>query len=139
MSTESTQAPAPRKATDKWAPLDARFWLAVPDFFLDHYAELDLTPGQAMFVLHLLRHKRHGQDLSRNMHCLAAEMGLSYSQIRNYVRHLEAKGYLSRTLRRGKPSVFDLLPLCRTLEALRKEIEARQKERVRRFGGHAGG
>lgn len=120
--------------------LDGRcYWLAVPEFFLDHYAEFGLSPGEAMFVIHLLRHKQGGNDICPKMQSLADRMGMSYSQIRKYSVALQKHGYLHRRLRKGKTCVFDLRLLCEKLEARRREIEAAELARVRHRGGHGHG
>ena len=111
----------------------------MPEFFLDQYADLGLTPQEAMFVLHLLRHKHKDGPINPKIQTLADRMGISYNQVRKYIAHLKRLGYLVVIQAKGKPCVFDLRPLCEVLEKRRKDRFAAEQARVRRRGGYGRG
>jgi hypothetical protein len=55
-------------------------------------------------------------------------MGLGSTSIRNHIRSLEKKGYLTRIYRTGFSNSFDLTPLFRALE---ETLERSEKNVVR--------
>ena len=110
--------------------LFARGFLVVPTLYLHHYATLKpypLTPGEALFVLHLMEFKWDAKHPFPGYKTLAARMGLSDKMVRRYAQSLEAKKYLRREMRVGQTNRFDLTPL---FDALSKAVE--QGQRVER-------
>lgn len=111
----------------KHQSLFARGFLVVPTLFLHHYAHLKphpLTPGEALFVLHLMEFKWDAKHPFPGYKTLAARMGLSDKMVRRYAQGLEAKKYLRRVMRVGQTNRFDLTPL---FDALSKAVEQVQR------------
>lgn len=108
-----------------------RGYLVVPSLFLHHYAHLkphSLTPGEAMFVLHLMEFKWDAKAPFPGYKTLAVRMGLSDKMVRRYAQSLEAKKYLKREMRVGRTNRFDLTPL---FDALSKAVGQKQKSQQR--------
>ena len=94
-------------------------FVPVVNYFLDHYHELkpyELTHGEAMFVIHLMRYKWTEESPHPAFKTLARLMGVSDKQTRRYAQSLETKRLLRRESRTGLPNRFDLKPLFRALE-----------------------
>jgi len=106
-----------------------RGFLVVPTLFLHHYAHLKphpLTPGEALFVLHLMEFKWDAKAPFPGYKTLAARMGISDKMTRRYAQGLEAKKYLQREMRVGQTNRFDLTPL---FDALSKAVDQEKKRR----------
>jgi hypothetical protein len=106
-----------------------RGFLVVPTLFLHHYAHLTpypLTPGEALFVLHLMEFKWDAKAPFPGYKTLAARMGISDKMTRRYAQGLEAKKYLQREMRVGQTNRFDLTPL---FDALSKAVDQEKKRR----------
>lgn len=104
-----------------------RGFLVVPTLFLHHYAHLTphpLSPGEALFVLHLMEFKWDANAPFPGYKTLAARMGISDKMARRHAQSLEAKKYLRREMRVGQTNRFDLTPL---FDALSKAVEQKQK------------
>lgn len=108
-----------------------RGFLVVPTLFLQHYAHLQphpLTPGEALFVLHLMEFKWDANAPFPGYKTLAGRMGVSDKMARRYAQSLESKKYLRREMRVGQTNKFDLTPL---FDALSKAVEQKKKRRVK--------
>jgi DNA-binding MarR family transcriptional regulator len=126
-----------RKVSDRWTPdLAAGGWLAVPNFFLNHYRDLKdpLSTHEFVLVLHVMRHKWSKDAPFPSAKRLARLMGISSTAVRNHLRSLEKKGYLRKVARSGRSNALDLTPLFSALEALMPLVnppkEAREEEEV---------
>lgn len=111
----------------KHQSLFARGFLVVPTLFLHHYAHLKphpLSPGEALFVLHLMEFKWDAKAPFPGYKTLATRMGLSDKMVRRYAQSLETKKYLRRVVRVGQTNRFDLTPL---FDALSKAVNQEQK------------
>ena len=99
----------------------------MPTLFLHHYAHLKphpLSPGEALFVLHLMEFKWDAKAPFPGYKTLAGRMGLSDKMVRRYAQSLETKKYLNRVVRVGRTNRFDLTPL---FDALSKAVDQEQK------------
>ena len=119
MPKENETAPE-QSVADRWTQsLAADGFVPVVNYFLDHYHELkpyDLTHGEAMFVIHLMRYKWTKDSPYPAFKTLAKLMGVSDKQARRYAQNLEKKRLLRRESRTGLPNKFDLKPLFKALE-----------------------
>jgi DNA-binding MarR family transcriptional regulator len=107
----------------KHSELFARGFVAVPTLFLHHYAHLKphaLSPGEALFVIHLMEFKWDEKAPFPGYATIAARMGISDKMARRHAQSLETKKYLRRVKRSGHTNRFDLTPL---FDALLKAIE----------------
>ena len=100
----------------RWKHLDLfeRGYVPVPLHFLEQYAQLKpfcLTPGEAMFVLHLMQFKWDEQAPFPGYKRIAAQMGISHKMARTHAKSLETKGLLIREMRVSQTNRFDLTPL----------------------------
>jgi hypothetical protein len=95
----------------------AKGHLAVPSFFLQHYAQLDppLNSGEAMFVLQLMNFKWGLEAPFPAYRTIAQRMGISVKMARNHAKNLEEMNYLCRQEHTGFTTHFDLTPLLRVL------------------------
>lgn len=107
-------------------------WAPICHAFLDFYTKLPkpLSATEAMVVIMLIRHKWDDRLPFPSLKRLGRMMGLGDTSIRNYIRSLEAKGYLSRVYRSGRANAFDLGPLFEALEAAMDRAE-REKRKPR--------
>ena len=114
-----------KSIADRWTKSLAKDgFVPVVNYFLDHYHELkpyDLTHGEAMFVIHLMRYKWDKESPYPAFKTLAELMGVSDKQTRRYAQRLETKNLLRREFQKGSPNKFDLKPLFRALEKHREE------------------
>lgn len=112
-----------------------RGFLVVPTLFLQHYAHLQphpLSPGEALFVLHLMEFKWDADAPFPGYKTLAARMGVSDKMARRHAQSLEAKKYLRREMRVGQTNKFDLTPLFDALSKAVEQKRARRAKAVRR-------
>lgn len=112
---------AQRIVSSRWTPaLVSGGWTPVSDYFLDSYTKLTppLTNGEAMLVIHLMRHKWDEAPPFPGFKTLARRMGITATSVRNHARSLEQKGYLRRLKRVGTTNHFELSPLFQALEKL---------------------
>jgi hypothetical protein len=94
--------------------------------FLDRYASLTpwgLTPGEAMFVIHVIRYKWNGDAPFPGYRSIALQMGVSIKSARRYAQSLERKKLLRRTFRLGDTNQFDFSPLMQALECAMQQRE----------------
>jgi hypothetical protein len=96
----------------------------IPNFMIRHYIEAGVTRAEFLVILHLAAHHcetAEGQA-GPSLATVAAEMGYRDSEsVRYHIRNLEAKDMLTRTLRAGETSVYDLSGFSR--KALAASIE----------------
>jgi DNA-binding MarR family transcriptional regulator len=97
-------------------------FVVLPTLFLRNYAHLKpypLSPGEALFVLHLMEFKWDAKEPYPAYKTLAKRMGVSDKMTRRHAQSLEIKGYLKRQIRTSKTNRFDLNPL---FDALLKAV-----------------
>src|SRR5690349_4527785 len=115
---------ASRKVSVRWTPMLADAgWTPVVDFFLDNYHRLTpaLKYSEAMFTIHVMRHKWDRKAPHPGFKLVAKRMGISPEATRLIARSLEKKGYLVRRMRVGQTNRFAFEKL---FEALEKLMEA---------------
>lgn len=110
------------KLAKRWGGHDVLFskpegWVGVPDAFLRLYSKLQLTVGEAMFIVQLMTFKWTANAPFPSYKRLAKRMGLTDKMLRRYAAQVEAKGYLRRQARIGSTNSFDLQPLFDALAA----------------------
>jgi DnaD-like protein len=114
-------------------------FVAVPVSFLRLYSRLkpfSLTPGEAMFVLHLMQFKWDEKAPFPGYKTLAGQMGISHKMARTHARSLEIKKLLRREMRVGQTNRFDLGPLFDAL-AKATQQEAKRAKRLKAKPGWA--
>ncbi len=115
-----------RSPEARWTPALAKNgWTPVVDDFLDNYAELGITPGEAMLIVHLMRHKWDKNAPYPGFETLGRQMGITPTSVRNHVRSLEKKKLLVREMRVSQTNKFHLTPL---FERLEKHVAAKPKK-----------
>lgn len=128
--TDGTSKPK-RSFVQRWKheALFKRGFVVVPTLFLQHYADLkpEITPGEAMFILHLMEFKWDADHPYPGYKTLARRMGRSEKAVQGHAQNLEIKGYLRRQLRRAETNKFDLTRLFDALLAKAKELEKAAK------------
>lgn len=122
-----------RSLAARWKHLElfAKGWVPVPVHFLELYAQLkpfSLTPGEAMFVLHLMQFKWDDAAPFPGYKRIAAQMGISHKMARTHAKSLETKKLLRREMRISQTNRFDLTPLFDAL----KEVLTGAKEKPKR-------
>jgi len=127
MPTPKTETAKParpasdRKPADRWTQnLVKRGWTPISDFFLDNYHRLTppLKHSEAMFVVHLMRHKWDKAAPYPGFKAIARKMGISPEAARLHARSLDTKGYLFREMQIGQTNKFHLDNLFVALEKL---------------------
>ena len=94
-----------------WGGTTELGWVAVSRVFLRTYADLGLTPEQAMLTIHVLDRQWGEQAPFPKVDTLAREMGRSEKSVRNGLRVLRDKGLLSTVFRKGRYNEYDFSPL----------------------------
>lgn len=124
-----TSVSLPSSSDEKNRSLTARWkhevlldkgWVPVPVRFFELYAQLkpfSLTPGEAMFVLHLMQFKWEEAAPFPGYKRIAGQMGISHKMARTHAKSLETKKLLRRQMRVGQTNRFDLVPLFDALSA----------------------
>lgn len=135
-STQMSERVVNRMVADRWTPeIVKKGWAPIAHSFLDLYAKLPkpLTTTEAMVVIMLMRFKWDERHPFPSLKRLGRMMGLGSTSIRNYIRSLEEKGYLTRIYRRGFSNAFDLRPLFEALEVtlMVEEMEKADKNKGR--------
>jgi hypothetical protein len=124
----------------RWTPrLVKDGFTPVSDYFLENYHRLDpsITSLEAIFIIHLMRHKWDERPPHPSFVTIAKRMGLNDASVRLHARNLEGKRLLNRITkdgrpikdapRTGEPNRFDLTPLFDALERLHMADEAAQQ------------
>src|SRR5882757_4135595 len=110
-----TEKRTPRQVSSRWTPALARGgWTPVVNFFLDNYHRLHPKPlryVEAMFIIHLMRHKWDSGAPYPGFKSLAKRMGISPQSARIYARTLQKKGCLVREFKTGETNRFHLRKL----------------------------
>ena len=96
---------------------------AVPTNFLRHYAKLGIKSTEAMLLVHIMARKWDGRLPFPSVKRLAAEMGLSVSQVRARLSTVEKKGFVKRVPRKGRSNQYDPSALITRLENAIDEYE----------------
>ncbi|MDQ2868759.1 MAG: helix-turn-helix domain-containing protein [Verrucomicrobiota bacterium] len=111
-----------RQVAARWTPalIASGGFTPISVFFLENYSALPLplTHGEALLVIHLMRHKFDRQAPYPGFATLARRMGVTPTAVRGYARSLERKGYLQREMRLASTNKFHLEPLFRALERM---------------------
>jgi DNA-binding MarR family transcriptional regulator len=119
MAAATAAIPRTRDVSARWTPNLARDgWTPVADVFLDNYRKLGLSNLEAMFVIHLVRHKWSSAMPFPGFKRLATRMGLTSTAVRTHARNLEKKGLIKRVKRSGSSNTFDMTELFQQLERL---------------------
>jgi hypothetical protein len=121
MPTDTQVQPSVRDISARWTPKIAKLgWTPISVFFLDNYSRLTppLRYSEAMFVIHLMRHKWDSNAPYPSFGTLAKRMDVSAEAARSYARSLEKKGYLWREGKIGETNRFHLDKLFAALEKL---------------------
>ena len=125
MAAATDNQPEHRDVAARWTPhLASGGWTPVVDFFLDHYRELGVTNLEAIFLVHLIRHKWTAQMPFPGFKRIAKRMGISATAARGHARRLEKKGLLKRVERVGSTNRFDLSGLFQAGPILHQTSEA---------------
>jgi hypothetical protein len=128
-TTKKVPSGANRAVSSRWTPRLAKVgWTPISDFFLDNYHRLNppIKHAEAMFVVHLMRHKWDTKAPYPGFKMVAKKMGISAEAVRMMARRLESKGYLFREMQVGATNRFHLDKLFLALEQLLVK-DARQK------------
>ena len=91
-------------------------YTTIPNFMIRHYAEVGVSRSEFLVIIHLaVYHYESAQgQASPSLETIAGEMGYQDSSaVRYHIRNLEAKGMLTRHLRTGDTSVYDLAGFSR--------------------------
>ena len=103
---------------ERWShEIAKRGFTQVPTNFLWHYANLGLTPTDAMIVIHIMACKWDRRDPFPSTTRISKELGLSKSQVRARLARMQKNGILQRKLRSGRTTIYDLSGLIEKLEA----------------------
>jgi len=136
-STPASERVVNRMVADRWTPeIVRKGWAPIAHSFLDLYTKLPqpLTTTEAMVVIMLMRFKWDDRHPFPSLKRLGRMMDLGSTSIRNHIRSLESKGYLTRIYRSGFSNAFDLRPLFEALEITIQVVEMektqKSKERV---------
>ncbi len=115
---------APSKIAERWSErIIARGFTPVPSLLLQTFAELELTPAEALLVIHIAAHQWDKKAPFPSMQRLARLMGVSARYIRKMVLRLEELKLVSRQARSGTSNLFDLSGLVRLLDERAEEQE----------------
>lgn len=110
-----------RTAVERWGQNKELFnegFIVVPNRFFQRYASLRpqaLSPGEALFILHLMTFKWEAAAPYPSYGTLAKRMGVTDKMARRYAQRLQKKGYLMRLFRKRAPNRFDLTGFFRAL------------------------
>ena len=97
---------------ERWSPALHRFGhTQISNFFLRYYHKLQLTHGEAMFVVHLMQHKWDKYAPYPSYKTLGERMGVSIKSARRFAASLQQKGFLWRQYTTGRSNQFGIIPL----------------------------
>jgi DNA-binding MarR family transcriptional regulator len=129
-STRKVASSAPsdvekRVVASRWTlRLAAAGWTPVSNVFLNHYHKLKVTHSEAMVIIHLLSHKWGAKAPFPALKTIGKRMGISAGAVRNHLRNLGTKGFVSRQSRVGTTNRFYFDGLFQALETLLTQLEA---------------
>lgn len=132
-SPQPKAASQTRTVSVRWTPRLAELgWTPIADFFLDNYHRLEprLKYSEAMFIIHLMRHKWDGEAPFPSIGTVAQKMGISVQAARALARSLERKRLLVREGVIGGTNKFHLGKLFRALEHLSQKDEKGGEQRT---------
>jgi DNA-binding MarR family transcriptional regulator len=119
----------PSTPAARWtSKLVAGGYTPVVNAFLEHGGRrrgLGLNPTQCMLVIQLINFKRDVRMPYPSIKKLATRMGVSDTTVRNNLDVLAKRGLIVKHLQRGSPSMYDLTPLFKQLEAIQARAAAR--------------
>jgi len=122
---------AARSATERWGGNPTVFsegFLSVPVKFLRQYAKLQLSPGEALFVLQLMTFKWDRAAPYPSYNRIAKAMGVTDKMVRRYAQGLQKKGFLIRQFQERAPNKFDLTGLFDALAGLPRQVNDKVEE-----------
>jgi len=90
----------------------------VPNEFLNHYREIGISSGEALFIIHLTQYKQTSDNPYPSFYTIAKKMGKSRSVIQGYARSLENKGFIKRIPQKGWTNQVDISLLIKRVETL---------------------
>jgi hypothetical protein len=92
-------------------------YTTIPNFFLDHYAEVGVTPVEFATIIHLARYQYEYADSEcrPSLATVARQMGYSDRNLRKILAGLEERGYLVRHFRPGKTTIYDFSGFSRAV------------------------
>lgn len=102
----------------RWGiPRSHKHFTPIPNYFLDHYADLGINPTEFLLIVHLARYKfdRPGSESKPAVGTVAAQMGLSERHVRRMLAAMEERGWVRRLPRTGEPNVYDYSQLTKAL------------------------
>jgi hypothetical protein len=104
---------------------------SVPNLVLNNYAQLDMTPAEMMFVIHMWQFRWTERNPYPSLSTIAAKMNVSWRQAHRYASSLKQKGFLRIRPRlapgRGQvTSEYDFEPLLRAVLELDKRAQGTQ-------------
>ncbi len=116
MANSTSKVPK-RALSERWTPLIATTgFTAVAGAFLENYAKLNITPSEAMLLIHLVSFKWTKEAPFPSVSRLAKLMGCSERNVRKLCHSLESVGLIKRVGREGTSNRFDLSGLYEKLE-----------------------
>lgn len=87
----------------------------ISNVFLERYSNLGITNVEAMFLIHLLKHKWDVRNPYPSLNTVAKNMGVGRGTAQNYARNLEEKGFIKRIFRNHDTSEYNLEILIKIL------------------------
>lgn len=101
-------------------------YTTIPNFMIRRYAEVGVNRSEFLVIIHLAayRYESANGQASPSLETVARQMGYKDSEtVRHHIRSLEAKGMLTRHLRAGDTSVYDLAGFSRKVLAAHLEAD----------------
>lgn len=120
--TSPGASPTQQKSKDftlakAWTPALARTrYVGIVKGFLEYYSQINVTHGEAMFIIHPMSFKWGTKAPYPSYERIAGMMGCSDKMARRYAKSLQDKKLLLRTMREATTNQFDLTPLFHALE-----------------------
>ncbi|MEJ7638913.1 MAG: helix-turn-helix domain-containing protein [Singulisphaera sp.] len=132
--SESKPSPSPRRRVPPRQPAGRPPWPAGPrgHSFLDLCGRpkgkggLGLNPSQALTLIQLVSFKRDERMPFPSVGLLGSRMGISPQSVRKNLADLARRGLITKRLRRGRSTMFDLTPLFRRLEVLQHDAKVKK-------------
>jgi hypothetical protein len=94
-----------------------RGFTAIPNLFLDHYAEAGVKRAEFLTIVHLARYQyeRPDSECRPSVETVARQMGYTVRGLRKILARLEERGLLVRRYRPGKTTIYDFSGLSQAL------------------------
>ena len=123
MSGKAKKGDSDHEIGKRWTSgLATRGFTPIVQPFLEHHCQLQITPTEAMLVVHLMSFKWDASAPFPSMTKLAGRLGCTERYVRKLCVRLEQFGYLKRYGRLGTSNQFDL-------DGLFAELEKREAEK----------